>query len=213
MGKKSRLKRERRKEQTNLLKTMMSQYSPDTHHHEADFQRRGSQLCDLFARYNAEDVAIAINVSDLWLPNISSQVKHHFAMGVFAAMSMERFTPLSRLGSYQEFCSFIRAVYASLPCFPSLEDYIPEPDWGEVRISCKGVFLKIFYGGSVERIPDFIEAFRLRHEGQITALNDMDFVIALQDRLISSVHRDVVGSARDIDMGHVEIPSEAFWLQ
>jgi hypothetical protein len=213
MGKKSRLKRERRNEQTNLLKAMMSKHGTDTHHHEADFQRRGSQLCDLFVRYNAEDVAVALNVSDLWLPNISSQVKHHFAMGVFAAMSVERFTPSNRLDSYEEFGSFIKAVHAALPSFPSLEDYIPEPDWGEVRVACKGVFLNIFYGSSVERIPDFIEAFRLRHEGQIAALNDMDLVIALQDRLISSVRREVAGSAKDIDMGHVEIPSEAFWLQ
>ena len=213
MGKKSRLKRERRNEQSNLLMRAVGKRSAAEHDYNADFQRHGSQLCDLFSRYNSEDVAVGLGVSDLWLPNISSQIKHHFALGVFAAMTPERFTPSNRLSTYEEFCGFIRAVQAMLPRFPSLEDFIPEPDWGEVRVACRGALLRIFYGSSVERIPDFIEAFRLRYEGQLAALNDMDLVIALQHRLISSINEAVIGSASDIESGHVEIPSEAFWLQ
>jgi hypothetical protein len=213
MGKKSRLKRERRKEQSNPLMRAFGKRNTHTPDYDADFQRCGSQLCDLFSRYNAEDAAVALGVSDLWLPNISSQVKHHFALGVFAAMPPERFTPSSRLNTYEEFCRFIQAAQGMLPSFPSLEDFIPEPDWGEVRVASRGALLRIFYGSSVERIPDFIEAFRLRYEDQLAALNDMDFVIALQHRLISSINEAVIGRATDIESGHVEIPSEAFWLQ
>jgi len=110
------------------------------HDYDADFHNCGSQLYDLFSKYNAEDVAVSLDVSDLWLPNISSQVKHQFALGVFAEMDIERFTPSKRLGAYDEFNEFIRAVHAILPSFPMLEDYIPEPDWGEVRVGCKEHF-------------------------------------------------------------------------
>lgn len=213
MGKKSRLKRERRSEQPKILERILNDRCASEHDYGADFHNRGSQLYDLFSKYNAEDVAVSLDVSDLWLPNISSQVKHQFAFGVFAEMDIERFTPSKRLGTYDEFNEFIRAVHAILPSFPMLEDYIPEPDWGEVRVGCKGTFLRIFYGGSVERIPDFIEAFRLRNEGQLAALKDMNLVIEMQHRLINSINHEVIGSAKDIHSGHLEIPSEAFWLQ
>ena len=213
MGKKSRLKRERRAGPFNLLMEMLGGRGRDSKEADADVDRRGKQLGDLFSQFNAEDVVVALGVSDLWLPNISAQVKHHFALGAFAATGHERFTPSGRLDTYAKFSAFIGAVHALLPSFPSLEDFIPEPDWGEVRVASKNDFPKIFYGSSVERIPDFIEAFRLRHEALPAALNDMDLAIALQDRLISLVRREVIGNASEISPGHVEVPTEAFWTE
>lgn len=213
MGKKSRLKRERRAGPSNLLMEMLSARGRDWKEADADFDRKGKRLEDLFSRFNPEDVAVALGVSDLWLPNISAQVKHHFALGVFAAMEQERFTQFGRLDTYTKFSDFVGAVYSLLPSFPSLEDFIPEPDWGEVRVASKNDFPRIFYGSSVERIPDFIEAFRLRHEALPEAVSDMELVIALQDRLISRVRREVIGSASEISPGHVEVPTEAFWTE
>lgn len=213
MGKKSRLKRERRAGPSNLLRELLGSRGHDWKEVDADFDRRGKQLRDLFARFNAEDVAVGLGVSDLWLPNISAQVKHHFALGVFAAMGPESFEPSGRLDTYVAFRDFIGAVHALLPSFPSLEDFIPEPDWGEVRVASKSEFPRIFYGSSVERIPDFIEAFRLRHEALPAALNDMELAIELQDRLISHVRREVIGSASEVAPGHVEVPTEAFWTE
>jgi len=41
----------------------------------------------------------------------------------------------------------------------------------------------------------------------------MDLVIEMQHRVINSINHEVIGSAKDIHSGHLEIPSEAFWLQ
>src|ERR1035437_5324233 len=123
MGKKSRLKRERRTDPSNVLARMMDERSGGARDHDVDFQHRETQLCELFSQYDAEDVALALGVSDLWLPNISAQVKHHFALGVFVSMNADRFTPSNGLNTYAAFCEFIGSVHALLPSFPSLEDF------------------------------------------------------------------------------------------
>lgn len=163
MGKKSRLKRERRLKKSGHCVTIW-----DGGHHEVascdtDFRCCSQQLAELFSQYNAKDVAIALGVSELWLPNIASPVKHHFAMCVFVSMREDQFNQSNGIDGYVAFCDFIRKVYALLPNFPSLEDFIPEPDWGSVRVVSQSLRLKVFYGGSVERITDFIEAFKLKY--------------------------------------------------
>ena len=213
MGKKSRLKRGRRSKPSALGMDIKGGQARSGIDYEADFRRRDIQLRDLFSKYSPIDVALALGVSDLWLPNISSQVKHHFALGVFVSMHVGRFTRTEGLETYGAFCDFIKAVYALLPSFPSLEDFIPEPDWGEIQVPSNNRFLKVFYGSSVERIPDFIQAFKLRYETQPAALGDMHFALSVQDRFISRIDREVIGDARDIYSGHVETPSEQFWCQ
>jgi hypothetical protein len=171
VGKKSRLKRERRIKKTNSLATMLQDRSHSAaDDNEVDFKDRITQIGQYFSRYNAEDVALALNISDLWLPNISSQVKHHFAFGIFVSKNVDEFTSSNRLDTYALFHDFISNFYTLLPSFFMLEDYVPEADWGDIQIASKNDLLKIFYGGSVERIPDFIEAFRLRYQAQSLGL-------------------------------------------
>lgn len=211
MGKKSRLKRERRAHRSDLLQRLEDSHQRIYKDAEENFQASLKALGDFFAKYSAEDVVLALDVSDLWLPNISSQVKHHFALGVAVSMPQEQFAGIKRLDTYSEFCEFIGAVYKLLPSFPMLEDYIPEPDWGDVHITLNGNYPAIFYGGSVERIPDFIEAFRILRADQPEAMRDLTLAVALQDKVISHVRTETVGSAEGISSGHIEIPSESHW--
>ncbi len=144
MGKKSRLKRERRAHRSDLLQRLEDSHQRIYKDAEENFQASLKALGDLFAKYSAEDVVLALDVSDLWLPNISSQVKHHFALGVAVSMPQEQFAGIKRLDTYSEFCEFIGTVYKLLPSFPMLEDYIPEPDWGDVHIALNGNYPAIF---------------------------------------------------------------------
>ncbi len=213
MGKKSRLKRERRTHKFDLLQRLEDSHQQIYKDAEENFQASLRALGDLFAEYSAEDVVLALDVSDLWLPNISSQVKHHFALGVAVSMPEEQFAGIKRLKTYAEFCEFIRAVYKLLPSFPMLEDFIPEPDWGNIHIALNGNYPAIFYGGSVERIPDFIEAFRLLRSDQPEAMRDLALAVMLQDQVISHVRPETVGNADGVSSGHIETPSESHWSE
>lgn len=213
MGKKSRLKRERRLHATHFLRHLEASRQRMDNDMEKGLQRSGTALTNLFAQYSAEGVVLALGVSDLWIPNISSQVKHHFALGVAVSMPPNQFSAAKELDTYAEFSEFIGAVYNLLPSFPSLEDFVPEPDWGDVHIASNGSYPTIFYGSNVERIPDFIEAFRILRADQPDALKDMAIAVALQNQVIAHVSSEIVGSANEISPGHIETPSEPYWSE
>jgi hypothetical protein len=171
------------------------------------------ELRDFLAQYNAADACMALCVSDLWLPNISSQVKHTLAFAVLASTPLERFDENSKLDTYQQFQDFLQKIYDIFPTFPMCEDYIPEQDWGEVKADCFGSFYRIFYGAAVERIPDFITAFNLHHSENNAALKEMHAALIVQDHILESITPENVGVADGIELGHIEIPSEEFWWE
>lgn len=203
MGKKSRLKRERRAAKAEMDKTAIT--------NDTEFERTCSELRALFTRYTADDVLVSLSVSDLWLPNVSSQVKHALAFAVSVAMTADSFRGSVTIESYSDFKKFIKQVYAILPGFPTLEDYVPELDWGEVKFPSKGSLLRIFYGGAVERISDFVTAFYLVHGAEVQASQDMHLALLAQDHVLAAVDRASVAVADDIETGHIEIPAEIFW--
>ena len=135
MGRKSRLKRERRMQAPDLLRRLVASRQRMDKEMEESLQGSGTVLGEFFAQYSAEDVLLALGVSDLWIPNISSQVKHHFALGVAVSMSPDQFLAAQKLDTYAAFSDFIGAVYKLLPGFPLLEDFVPEPDWGDFRVT------------------------------------------------------------------------------
>lgn len=203
MGKKSRIKRGR---QAVKPKTGMAEIA-----HDSEFESTCNQLTVVFARYSADDVLVSLCVSDLWIQNISSQVKHALAFAVSISMPASSFTGSTMIGSYAEFKQLIEQVYAILPGFPTLEDYVPEPDWGEVKFPLGGSLLRIFYGGAVERISDFVTAFHLVHGNNAQASRDMHIALLAQHHVLEGVGKSSAGIASDIEPGHVETPSEFFW--
>ncbi len=211
MGKKSRLKKER------CVKAALDAASGETANAvkaaDAAFERRRSDLEVVFSRFNAEDVCVSLCVSDLWLPNISSQVKHTFAFAVAASMKPDRFIGTNRIETYPQFHDFISNVYALFPHFEMLEDYVPEADWGEVKFNSMGSLLRIYYGGAVERIPDFITAFQIVNSNDAAALQDMHAALSVQNHIISSIDPSYIGGIQDIEPGHIEIPVETFWAK
>lgn len=217
MGKKSRLKRERRMEGMTrdpdaLLQMLHSLQAPSAHKRQPEqrFQEQIASTRDVLRRYNRIDAAIALSVSDLWPANTGSPVKHIFAWGVLLGLgaSDAEAVPIS---NYEEFQNFASALYAAWPEFPMLEDFTPEADWGHTRARLDTDFVPVFYGSSIERIPDFIEAFRITHAGNPEALAHMDLVVAMQARIIESIPDLQAMPVPEIEARQIEIPSEEFW--
>jgi hypothetical protein len=171
------------------------------------------KLSSLFSRYLAKDVYLSLLTSELWLPNIGSQVKHWFCYAVFCSMHREDFVGARPIDNFIALNEFLSELYATLPEFPMLEDYVPEGDWGEVRYLFGAQQFHIFYGQNVERIVDFAKAFELLNESNSEALADLHYSLKVQDLIIRSINRQTVGDVTDIDAGHIEIPSEIFWRQ
>lgn len=209
MGKKSRLKRERRQDQT--AKSIWGAVQPRPQESDLAFEAQIDGVREYLTRFAAVDVLVSLGVSELWRPNRSSQVKHVFATLVAMSTPPAAFNAGVAIDTYEAFAGFLDGLAALLPRFPMLEDFVPEADWGEVRVAGAQGFEPIFYGGSVERIPDFIEAFRLLAGDEGQAIADINLAVALQAHIIGAVDADVVGSEDRVAAGHMETPSVAFW--
>ena len=190
MGRKSREKRERRRTKSAedpdfLLRQIISsqgEFGGRTQV-KAIFLAQARKTRAFLSQYDAADVARAIGVSELWPANAGSHVKHAFAWCVFLD------TPLRgrggrRIESYADFQQFAEALYEAWPHFPALEDFSPEADWGQTKVNLDGQFVPVFYGSSIERVPDFIEAFR------ITYAEAPDALAVKFQYVVSGVHPD-----------------------
>lgn len=217
MGKKSREKRERKRDGggTGLeallraLQALGSQDGRSEDDSQLNEQRRATR--EYLSRFNRDDALLALNVSDLWPANVASGVKHLLAFGLLLGLEPagEMVEPIS---TYAQFSEFIEALYATWPEFPSLEDFSPEADWGQIRVRLGADFVPMFYGSSLERTPDFVEAFRITYAQTSQALADMDLAIAIQARLIEATPEMRHGEIPQSQRAHVETPPESFWV-
>ncbi|WP_319778092.1 hypothetical protein [Maridesulfovibrio sp.] len=173
--------------------------------------KTSDMLPRFFVQYCPEDVIIALSVMQLWIPNISAIYKHHMAVAVFRSIPESKFSEAKPIRTYDEFRSFCLELYKLLLSNPMLEDFVPEPDWGEIKLVSDDGIMKVFYGGSIERITDFIEAFKIVHSDNEKALDDINFVLRVQNRILSLIPRSEMYVPENIDRGHLEIPSGSFW--
>lgn len=211
MGKKSRLKREKRKAPKTALVVTTQRLSPK-HFRDQQFLAQIAELKGYLVQFSACDVILALGASDLWRPNRSSQVKHSLAMLIALSIPLSEYQDIILIVTYNEFTDFLDGLKRLLPAFPMLEDFVPEADWGETRVTGATGFERIFYGGSVERIPDFVEAFRLLRTEHSVATNDMNLATALQAHILESIDSSLAGRDDNVAAGYMEVPSEVFWL-
>lgn len=218
MGKKSRKKRERRelahpKKATELLLNTMYEFRERSKLQaevDAVFQRDASAVESVLRKYVRLDAALALSVSDIWPPNVSSPVKHLFAWAVLLGLERDSDGAQS-IQTYHDFARFLSELHAVWPEFPMLEDCSIEADWGQVFAPLGDSYVPMFYGSCVERLPDFVQAFRITHAGNQAALADMDLAVALHADLILAAPGQIGAVLQDPVHGHVEVPPEDFW--
>lgn len=218
MGKQSRKRRERRLERMSpdrgLLLNALNDYNQrflSSQDMESLFHTRLEATRALLRQYLRLDSAIALCISELWPANVGSPIKHIFAWSVLLDLPDDCEDGRS-IASYADFTLFLEALYEAWPVFQMLEDFSPEADWGQTKIRLGRDFVPMFYGGCIERTPDFIEAFRITYAHIPEALAHMNLVIALQAGIIEAMPDLGVAPAKESQRAHVEVPTEDFWL-
>jgi hypothetical protein len=177
---------------------------------EQSFQISCERVIGVLSRVHPVDALSALNISDLWQPNRASQVKHLLAFSLLVSMPVDRFA-LTRITTYEEFAEFCRVIIESMPDFPMLEDYVPEADWGAVKVLIGQEPVAILHGGPVQRISDYIEAFRIGHKNGSQAIADLEISIRLQSQLLQQVPFNGNDQPDESSPGHTEIPPANFW--
>ncbi len=177
---------------------------------EQDFQASCARVREVLTLFHPDDALKAVNISDLWQPNRASQVKHLLAFSLLVSTPVDNFTPV-RIATYEEFSGFCNSLIEAFPDFPMLEDYVPEADWGEVKVLLGLEPVAIFHGGSVQRVADFIEAFRICHGSGTQAVADLELAIRLQGEFLRLAPRNGGDRPDESNPGHIEVPPASFW--
>ncbi|MRT58395.1 hypothetical protein GJV11_19990 [Enterobacteriaceae bacterium RIT693] len=209
MGKNSKSKRDLKKKKSNKSKNKLP--NRGIRNYKDIMPQIKEKLTSVYTEYNFTELFLALSISELWLPNISSPVKHTIAFNTLLSMDVNTFNNHKELKTYQQAKDFFSIVYNILPDMPQMEDFIPEQDWGQIKIPWGDNIYKIFYGSSVERLYDYIKAFEIRYAKYPIILKQMENVLILQDKFLSSINPVDTLSEQEFSPGHVEIPPETFW--
>lgn len=175
-----------------------------------EFQASCGRVRAVLTRFHPGDALTAVNISDLWQPNRASQVKHLLAFSMLVSTPADSFAP-ARMNTYEDFAGFCGALIEALPDFPTLEDYVPESDWGEVKVLLGHEPVAILHGGPVQRIVDFMEAFRIYHGNTSKAVADLECAIRLQAEFLRLMPQNGSDQEDEPNPGHVEVPPASFW--
>lgn len=177
----------------------------------------------LFCQYSIREIASSLFVSSIWLPNISSMMKHQLLAAIFASIKPEEFSNSQSINTYSEFSQFWEKLQAVLPTFFMMEDYVPETDWGDVKFYHDRRNYKIFYGQELCNVNEYLTLFQmlylpykkeyLKFAGR-SASRELQYCLRLQDEIISGI--SVQPNQKDlseISPGHIEVPPSAFWME
>lgn len=172
--------------------------------------------------YSVSDIAETLFISSLWLPNISSWLKHQIMVAAFISTNPQVFSKSNKITTYDDFKALVEKIYPLVPSMSSLEDYVPELDWGDIRYFFGERSYKIFYGCNIEAIHDFLYTFDLilaSHDDVVQSIisrsprTELITCLELQNTIISFVEHQVDEiDFEKIDPGHIEVPPKSFWL-
>lgn len=174
---------------------------------------------EFLKQYSIDDLARSFFVIDLWLPNISAQIKIQYLYTILESIH-DRLPEENKINNYEDFENFCQKLFEIIPPFPTLEDYVPESDWGDIKYYFEKKFFSIFYGGDLSNPYDFYYSFEIIHRTfkddyeSITGrspLNELHFCLKIQDYILNNLDQEKSKKLNDISPGDISLPSETFW--
>jgi len=187
------------------------------------FSQGVKEIDQIFKKYSVQDVATSLFVSSLWLPNIASPIKHQLLTAVFASTPPEDFSETSKINTHDDFKLFLQEVYMHLPSFVTLEDFVPEPDWGTIKFYHNEKNYKIFYGNELSNVYDWLMLFQIiygpfdkeyREHTSRSPNEELAYCLQLQDKIITELNMQAKqNDLTSVIPGYVEVPSLEFWKQ
>ena len=188
--------------------------------YEEAFGEAVKAIRNVYRNYSVEDIATSLFVSNIWLPNIACPIKHIFFVTSFCTMKPEEFTESPVITDYNGFEQFLREIYNLAPDFSTLEDYVPELDWGEVKYSLNKKLYRIFFGGDLSNAYDHLTLFQMLYEPfdekykelvHRSPMEELRHALTIQDSIITSIHCQPSEDTLEVLPGDIALPSKRFW--
>lgn len=177
------------------------------------------QFDNLFSEFSQKDLAKSLFILSTWNRNRAADLKIKYAYVCF--LSCNSFSNRDKIQDFSDFSNFCKKLFAILPSFSMLEDFVPQGDWGEIKYYYKNNF-RILYGSDLSWSYDLLTNFELlcsSIEKEIEAtsgenpLNHLGGMLKLSDTIISSLKLNPSSDSYDVQPGHIEEPKEDYWIE
>ncbi|MBF0266133.1 MAG: hypothetical protein HQL46_12780 [Gammaproteobacteria bacterium] len=154
------------------------------------------KVLKILKKYSIEDIATTIFISNIWLRNVASPVKHLFLTTIFLSIDPDSFAPKNRIKKYLDFKMLMENLMRYIPDFPMVEDYIPKRDWGEIKYSHDRKNYHLFYGCELSYPYEYLELFQMLHctfdvayndIAERSPLNELKSCLQIQDKIIKGI--------------------------
>lgn len=185
---------------------------------DAWFRESLAAVQGIFEDYSPQDVLLSLSAIAWWLPNIASPTRLLFASAVVLSMPRESLAGRKSINSFADFEEFCRRLFKALPEFGGFDDFVPEPDWGDIQIMIGEQLYTLLYGSCISNVYDYVNLFialhrpfdaRYRAMMGHSAMDDLRGALTTQSRIIAGVGGQK--PSESIEPGHLECPSEEFW--
>jgi len=93
---------------------------------------------------------------------------------VIEDLSSLDYNKTDKILNYEDFCGFSEALIKTTPHFPTLEDFVPIMDWGQVKYKFSDKEYKIFYGSTISDIYDHYYTKFARHAAFLVAWRSLE---------------------------------------
>lgn len=170
-------------------------------------QKYEIDLIKIMKQYHPIDIFKAILIAESWIPNLNHFIKFSLLFEIFFTINKEDFIG-EKIESYNDFSDFLAEIFMILPHNPSVEDFYPVGDWGDVKYQFGGKSYKFFYGSPLSDNYGFLKGFEISNLNNTKAIADFKKIIEIQNSLISTVNIKVE-SNNEVDK--LKIPSVGFW--
>lgn len=184
----------------------------------AEIVERVQRIASDFSERDLCDTLFALQ---LWLPNISAVYRIEVIWASFLGCKADALQRQDQVNGFADFQTLTQLLIAAVPTEASIEDFVPETDWGEVRITLEAKHYRILYGGGSAYPYDYAEAFRILHfpfeRDYVEALarspkEEFREKLEFLDRLVGQVDAHPPRPIQ-INPGNLETPTEEFWSQ
>lgn len=176
-------------------------------------------IVQLLKEYSFYDIIKSLFAIILWNNNNSAILKQIFIIISLISIEEFEFENNDKIFNYFEFKKFTQSLLSNLPEFPTLEDYCPEKDWGEIKFFHNNFYYKIFYGSEICNIYDYLQCFKLVH-GSLKNFyqnnnlenpgKDLEIFLSLQNQTIEDIKTQ---KNNEVEPGQISLPSRVFWKE
>jgi len=176
----------------------------------------------ILKNYSIKDILYSLFSLSLWLKNVTAPVRMQWIYMIFLSIDKSQFQQVDKVIDYNSYKELISQLIYTLPEFYMLEDYIPEPDWGEIKYCQNNTNYKIFYGCDIDGVYEFLDSFNLIHcsidETYLALIKrspkiEMENALFLQQNIMENIKSNCSEEeTENITLRNLEVPSEDFLM-